>query len=236
MAQLFAIANSKIFIGGVVANPKDTVTAADFTGETWLEIDGWTAAGSLGDTTEIISQKVISSGRVRKVKGTSDAGNMENTFIPNGTDPGQMAFKAAIRNCKPYKFKIEWGAGCLPEGTVTAAGAVLTSPGHGLAAGQPVRFSNEGGALPTGLTAGNVYYVIPTGLAANTFQVSATPGGAAITTTGAGTGTHTVTAQPVGQTDLFYGLALPGAKTGGDADTAQLRTWTIAIDSNVVEV
>lgn len=236
MAQLQAIANSKIFIGGVVANPKDTVTAADFAGEVWTEIDGWTAAGTIGDTTEIITQKVISSGRVRKVKGTSDAGNMENTFIPNATDPGQIAFKAAIRNCKPYKFKIEWGAGCLPEGTLTASGSTITSTAHGLVAGQPVRFSNTGGALPTGLTAGTTYYVISTSLTANTFQVSATPGGTAIATTGAGTGVHTFTAQPVGQTDMFYGLALPGAKTGGDADTAQLRTWTIAIDSNVVEV
>lgn len=234
--QLFAVGNSKIFIGGR-ANPKGTVTAADFAGEAWVEIGEWTSAGAIGDTINVIEQDVISSGRVRKAKGTRNAGTMENTFIPDPTDPGQIRFKQAIDDCKPYKFKIEWGAGCLPSGTLTASGAVLTSPGHGLAAGQAVTFSNTGGALPTGLTVGTTYYVIPTGLAANTFQVSATLGGAAISTTGAGTGVHTFTATSgAGQTDLFLGLALPGAKQGGEANTAQLRTWSIAIDSNIVEV
>ncbi|MFN3335039.1 MAG: hypothetical protein ACK47M_21265, partial [Caldilinea sp.] len=36
------------------------------------------------------------------------------------------------------------------------------------------------GALPTGLTAGGTYYLIAAGLAANTFRVSATAGGSAI--------------------------------------------------------
>jgi len=35
--------------------------------------------------------------------------------------------------------------------------------------------------------------------------------------------------------DLFYGLAMPGSRAGGDANTAQLRSWAIAVDSNVVE-
>lgn len=39
-----------------------------------------------------------------------------------------------------------------------------------------------------------------------------------------------------GMTDMFYGLALPGARSGGDAASALLRTWSIAVDSNIVEV
>lgn len=159
MADLYAVANSKIFIGGEVT-AKDTVTAADFTSQTWVEITGWTAAGAIGDTQEVIEQTVISSGRVRKAKGTRNAGTMENTFLPDGTDPGQIAFKAAIASCKPFAFKIEWGAGCLgPEDDL-----------------------------------------------------------------------------PAGQTDMFFGLALPGAKAGGEANTAQLRSWAIAVDSNILEV
>lgn len=238
MGQLYAVANSKIYIGSQVNNAPDTVDAAFFTGEIWKEMGGWTTAGSIGDTQEIITQKVLSSGRVRKAKGTKDAGNMENTFIPDPADVGQIAFKAAINSCKPYKFKIEWGAGCLPTANFTATGSSsdLTSNAHGLLAGQPVTFSNTGGALPAGLTAGTTYFVLPTGLTENVFRVAATVGGSAIATTSAGTGTHTVTAQPIGQTDLFIGFALPGAKQGGDADTAQLRSWTIAIDSNIVEI
>jgi len=37
-------------------------------------------------------------------------------------------------------------------------------------------------------------------------------------------------------TDMFYGLALPGARQGGEATAAHLRTWSIAVDSNIIEV
>lgn len=74
----------------------------------------------------------------------------------------------------------------------TAANAtdVFTSNGHGYANGTKVRVFNVGGALPAGLTAGTDYYVI--GAAANTFQLSATLGGAAVNVTTDGTGTNSV--------------------------------------------
>jgi hypothetical protein len=73
-----------------------------------------------------------------------------------------------------------------------ASPAVVTYTSHGFAVNDPVVFSTSG-ALPTGLTAGTTYYVktVPT---ADTFTVSATAGGAAINTSGAGSGTHSVTA------------------------------------------
>lgn len=79
--------------------------------------------------------------------------------------------------------------------TFTAANAtdILTATAHGQANGQKMRVSNSGGALPAGLTAGTDYFVIAA--AANTFQLSATEGGAAVNFTTDGTGTHT--AQPV---------------------------------------
>lgn len=237
MAQLYAVAGSKLYIGTRV-QAKGTVTAADFTSQTWTEIGGWTNAGAIGDTQEVISQSFINERRVRKIKGTRDGGTMENQFAPDGTDAGQVAFKLAIDDCTPYAFKIEWGADCPNEGEVTisvATPGVVTWTGSNLVAGQPVSFSTTG-ALPTGLTAGTTYYVSATGLTANTFSVSATPGGAAIDTTGAGSGVHTATAGELGMTDLFYGLALPGSKQGGEANTVQLVSWSIAIDSNIVEI
>lgn len=82
--------------------------------------------------------------------------------------------------------------------TVTiAAPAVFTWTAHGLPAGAPIVFSTTG-ALPTGITAGTTYYVLSP--AANTFNVAATPGGAAITTTGTQSGTHTGT--PVANVSL----------------------------------
>jgi hypothetical protein len=74
-----------------------------------------------------------------------------------------------------------------------ASPAVVNYTAHPFAANDPVVFSTSG-TLPTGLTAGTVYYVMSTGLTANAFQVSATAGGAAINTSSAGSGTHSVTA------------------------------------------
>lgn len=239
---LQAVNGSKIYIGTRVA-PKDIVTLADFTAQEaeWTEIGGWTQSGSLGDTQEVISQPFISAGRVRQIKGTKVGASMENSFAPLANDAGQIKFKAAIESCSPYAFKVEWGAGCAQEGPVTisvADPAVVTwSGGHGLEAGSPVLFTASGGNMPTGLSADTVYYVVAAGLTPTTFSVAVTPDGDAIETTLAATATTiTATAQPAGSTDLFFGLAMPGSKQGGAANTPLLRNWSIMPDSNIVEV
>lgn len=77
--------------------------------------------------------------------------------------------------------------------TVTiATPAVFTSVAHGLFINQAVVLTTTG-ALPTGLTAGNTYFVIAAGYTLDTFQLSSTVGGSAINTTGSQSGTHTVT-------------------------------------------
>jgi hypothetical protein len=76
--------------------------------------------------------------------------------------------------------------------TVTIASpAVFTFTAHGLSAGDKLIFSTTG-ALPTGLTAGTVYYVISAGLTANAFEVSTTDGGSAVNTSGTQSGTHSI--------------------------------------------
>lgn len=76
--------------------------------------------------------------------------------------------------------------------TITiATPGVVSWAGHGLPNGREVVFTTTG-ALPTGLTAGTVYYVVSA--STNTFQVSATKGGAAIDTSGTQSGVHTGTA------------------------------------------
>ena len=239
---LQAVNGSKIYIGTRVA-PKGTVALADFTPQEaeWTEIGGWTQSGSLGDTQELISQPFINEGRTRRIKGTRLGSTMENTFSPLPNDPGQIKMKAAQESCSPYAFKVEWGAGCASEGEVTinvaAPGVVTWAGGHGLEAGSPVIFDATGGNMPTGLTEGTVYYVVAAGLTPTTFSVSETPGGAAIATTVAATATSiNATAQPAGETDLFYSLVMPGTKQGGAANAPLLRGWSLAVDSNIVEV
>ena len=82
-----------------------------------------------------------------------------------------------------------------PSSTVTitiASPGVVSWASNGLPNGTPVVLTTTG-ALPTGLTAGRIYYVI--NRAAGTFQLSATLDGAPIVTTGSQSGTHTATAQ-----------------------------------------
>jgi hypothetical protein len=77
--------------------------------------------------------------------------------------------------------------------TITiAAPAVVTWSANGLPNGTKVALTTTG-SLPTGLATGTIYYVV--NRETNTFQLSETLDGAAITTTGSQSGTHTVTAQ-----------------------------------------
>ncbi len=122
-------------------------------------------------------------------------GALNRTYITNGTN------KMAYWNGR------EFSATC----TITIASpAVITSTGHGFVAGDAVVFSTTG-ALPTGITAGTVYYVIAAGLTANDFEISATRGGAAVNTSGTQSGTHTAT-NAAGQVTIADGvpvMALP---------------------------
>lgn len=82
-------------------------------------------------------------------------------------------------------------ASMLPRtATITIASpATVTAAGHGLANGKRVQFATSG-ALPTGIFANTTYFVI--NAATDTFNLSATQGGAAIGTSGGQSGTHTM--------------------------------------------
>lgn len=78
--------------------------------------------------------------------------------------------------------------------TVTIASpGVWTLSSHGFNNGDVIYIETTG-ALPTGLSADTAYYVVAA--ATNTFQLSATKGGAAINTSGSQSGTHTVFQAP----------------------------------------
>jgi hypothetical protein len=88
--------------------------------------------------------------------------------------------------------------------TVTISNAspgVVTWTAHNLKVNDPVYFTTTGG-LPTGLvaSAGTSFttYYVKTVLSASTFTVSAGPGGVAISTSSAGSGTHTAVNAPHG--------------------------------------
>lgn len=236
------VAGSKFFIGGKIAVPNRDMTAADFASQTWVEVDGWVNAGEVGDSSEVISQNLINRGRTYKAKGTDDAGTSDQQFIVMASDAGQKAMNAAKANkCDNFAFKIEWGGECELSEVVTFTASegtdtVVQWTGSNFAAGKKLIFVNEGGALPSGIAADTVYYVLASGLTADSFKISATEGGAAIQATDAGTGTTTASEADGAGTSMFAGIVTSNRMQGGDANAFRMVTYTVAINSNIVEV
>jgi len=116
-----------------------------------------------------------------------------------------------------------------------ATPAVVTWTAHGLAEKTPVTFQTTG-ALPGGLAVNTIYYVLSPGT--NTFRLSATPGGAALNTTGTQSGTHTAYAYATGgETDLtmpYLGqLVTPGIPLPSFAVNLQINNNSATPDTKV---
>jgi hypothetical protein len=99
-----------------------------------------------------------------------------------------------------------------------AAPGVVTWTGHGLSVNDTIRFTTTG-ALPTGLAINTTYYV-KTVLSANTFTVSTSAGGAAVTTSGTQSGTQTAL--------VWYGVAVVAvANTEVTVATVTVPGWAM---------
>jgi hypothetical protein len=113
------------------------------------------------------------------------------------------------------------------EATVTisiAAPGVVTWTGHGLSVNDTIRFTTTG-ALPTGLAINTTYYV-KTVLSANTFTVSTSAGGAAVTTSGTQSGTQTAL--------VWYGTAVVAvANTAVTLASVVVPGWSMGVGGGI---
>lgn len=108
--SLYPVAGCKIYIGNTtVADQAADFVAADFSGQTWTEIDGWKQMGAIGDAAQLITTPLINRGRDIKQKGTANAGSMQNVFANLVTDAGQVALIAAAAPTVKanYAFRID---------------------------------------------------------------------------------------------------------------------------------
>lgn len=106
---IYAVADAKFYIGPTIEVDKAELVAGDFAAAdaaTWVEVDGWETMGSIGDSAETITTQLINRGRDVKIKGTRNAGSMENQFAINRTDPGQIALRAAEKTRDNYQCRI----------------------------------------------------------------------------------------------------------------------------------
>lgn len=130
--NLFPIAGMKIFIGPVFDLDGDDVEAVDFSTLTgWLQIKGWETMGSFGDTAAEITESIIDQNRDLSIKGTRNAGTMQNQFEVYATDPGQLALIAAEKTPFNYAFRIEGNdkplTGGAPKNSMRYFAALVTS-------------------------------------------------------------------------------------------------------------
>ena len=146
-----------------------------------------------------INMNFIESGYLSKDTGVSLFGATETTlchslFNYKKKDGTSFFIRAMGTKLQKYNTVTSLWEDLTSVGTVTmtiATPGVFTRTAHGLILGSTVSFTTTG-ALPTGIVAGTVYFVISAGLTADAFQLSLTSGGAAINTTGAQSGIHTL--------------------------------------------
>jgi len=100
--------------------------------------------------------------------------------------------------------------------TITIASPGVVTATTGYSDGDAVVL-NTTGALPTGLIPGTVYYVV--NASGSTFSLAATYGGTAITTSGAQSGTHTISIR-----------GIPVSSLGGASDVPTIQTFVFVAD------
>jgi hypothetical protein len=106
MSNLAGSNDTKVY---VCATPvtSATDTAAEFAALTWVEVGGVTSIGEFGDQATSIKSNVISENRVRKLKGSRDAGTLALVCNNDPLDAGQIALLAAEATSFRYGVKVE---------------------------------------------------------------------------------------------------------------------------------
>jgi hypothetical protein len=239
--SIFATAGAKVYIGTTAAIDFTSYASAlaAFAADTYVEVKPAETIGDFGDTATDVKFLGVSDSRAQHLKGSKDAGTQSLTFGYDATDPGQVAMKAAFLSPQDFNFKVLFNDAPVSRSavfTVTiAAPGVFTSTAHGLEVGDAIQLSTTG-ALPTGLAAATTYYV-KTAPTADTFTVSATSGGSAITTTGTQSGVHTLTTAPSGSISYYRGKVMSFKRIlGTGPDNVVKLQADVGINTDQIEV
>jgi hypothetical protein len=156
------------------------------------------------------------------IVGNAYADGIVTVGVPAGQLPGTTTNDNATAG-NVGELQISSCPGPATTATVTitiAAPGVITWTTHGFTTACPVVFTTSV-SLPTGITAGTVYYVVPASITTNTFQIATTIANALantpITTSGSQSGTQTGTAGAAAATTVAIGMT-GLALTAGDWD------------------
>jgi len=110
---------------------------------------------------------------------------------------------------------------------------ILTVTGHDFVNGVGIKVSNTGGGLPDGLDSNTTYYVVNKTL--STVQLSLTVGGSAVDVTSVGSGSHTITEQPLIETLKTHESGLMPIWVRHEVDYLSSGRQTIAWGGAVID-
>lgn len=113
-----------------------------------------------------------------------------NTLTARYTGTSLECYEGGCEMATPTGATINSLGGSGGDVATSLTGDTFTLASHGFSANQPLTLSNCPPELNPCGNAGPIYYVSASGLTTNTFKVSATPGGATITTSASGLATN----------------------------------------------
>jgi hypothetical protein len=147
-------------------------TEANYTGYGTRPAIGFAAPG---DTSPAGGREIANAGEIAFPQNTGSLQAMIGWGVYDASTAGNLRQVAFLDADPPV------------VGTALASSEVITAPAHGLANDQRVLVMAAPGALlPAGLSENTAYFVV--GVTTNTFQLSATQGGAAVNITADGAG------------------------------------------------
>lgn len=101
--NLNTAAGCRLAIGGKTAANTETEYKAD----TYVDVGEIEDLGEFGDTFSAVNFTALSDGRVRKYKGTADAGNMTMTVGLDSGDAGQKAVAVAHKDRSKGNYNVK---------------------------------------------------------------------------------------------------------------------------------
>ena len=104
MSNLNASTGTKLYICSTSTPAADDESA--YEGLSWVEIKGVQSIPEFGDGAGQITFNALSEGRVRKLKGVFDAGDLSIPVAHDPLDAGQIAALAKVASPYNFPFKV----------------------------------------------------------------------------------------------------------------------------------
>lgn len=104
MSEIVTASGAKIFVGPAVTTGTDTTS--EFAALTYVEVGLVESLGEFGDESAAVNFTALNDARVRKAKGSRDAGMLALTVAHDVSDAGQAALEAAEATNNKFAFKV----------------------------------------------------------------------------------------------------------------------------------